>query len=104
MTIENMPAQQARAASGDDPRGWLVFDGPLPNDLARQEDSRAFADYDMHKPRGFERPAVDCERALLAHLGFTVPDDLVTVVRYRTRGVRCRTWPQLETAQEASTP
>jgi len=94
--------QLDRAAAGTDPRGWLVFHW-LPSDLQRLEDSRAFADYDMHKPRGFERPATDTERALLAHLGYQLPDELITVVRYRSRGCRNRRWPQLE-AQEVPAP
>jgi len=87
--------QMDRAAQGTDPRGWLVFHW-LPDDLQRAEDSTAVNDRDQMRPRGFERPATDTERTLLAHLGYQLPDELVTVVRYRTRGVRNRRWPQLE--------
>jgi hypothetical protein len=91
--------QHARAQQGTDPRGWLVF-AWLPTDLQNAEDSTAVADRDRMKPRGFERPATDTERVLLEHLGYTLPDELVTFVKYRTRGVRHRSWPQLE--QEAT--
>ena len=40
--------------------------------------------------------AVVFERALLQHLGHTIPAQLTTVVTFRTRGVRCRRCPALE--------
>ncbi len=76
-TVEGIGPQLERARLGTDPRGVLVFEY-LPDDLQRLEDQRAFADYDVHRPRGFERPAVDCERTLLAHLGYQLPDEFVT--------------------------
>jgi hypothetical protein len=97
-TNDTIGPQMQRASEGTDPRGWLVFHW-LPDDLQRLEDSCAVADRDAMRPRGFERPATDTERILLQHLGYQLPDNLVTVVRYRTRGVRNRRWPQLE--QEA---
>ena len=45
--------------------------------------------------RAFARPATPAERALLAHLGHTLPDELVTIVEHRSPGVRNRRWPQL---------
>ena len=86
-----------------DPRGWLVFNR-LPDDLQSAEDSTAAADHERHHPRydpwsppilHTERPATPTERALLTHLGYTVPAVLTTVVTYRSTGVRNRTWPQL---------
>jgi hypothetical protein len=100
MTIENMPAQLERAASGSDPRGWLAFSAPLPDDLARAEDSTAVADKDRRRllsPRGHQRPATDAERQLLEHLGHDLPDELVTKVSWPSQSCRRRTWPQLET-------
>jgi hypothetical protein len=99
-TNNTIGPQMQRASEGTDPRGILVFHW-LPDDLQRAEDSTAVTDRDAMRPRGFQRPATDTERALLAHLGYTLPDELVTVVRYRTRGVRHRRWPQLE-SQEAT--
>ena len=99
-TIANMPAQQARAAAGTDPRGWLVWDGPLPDHLQRAEDSTAVADRDkarLFMPRGHERPATAAEIALLSHLGYQTPDGLETVVSWPTRACRRRVWPALET-------
>jgi hypothetical protein len=93
--------QMQRASEGTDPRGILVFHW-LPGDLQALEDSRAIADRDVMRPRGFERPATETERILLTHLGFELPEQLTTVVRYRTRGVRHRSWPALE-AQEVTT-
>lgn len=88
--------QLDRAAAGTDPRGILVFSW-LPEGLQRSEDSTAVADRDRMRPRGFERPATDAERTLLQHLGFeNLPIELKTFVKYRTRGVRHRSWPLLE--------
>ena len=87
--------QMQRASEGTDPRGILVFHW-LPGDLQALEDSRAIADRDVMRPSGFERPATETERILLVHLGFELPEQLTTVVRYRTRGVRHRSWPALE--------
>jgi hypothetical protein len=96
--IDGVGPQLDQAAAGTDPRGWLVF-AYLPEDLQRADDSRAFADYDARRVRSFKRPATDTERVLLQHLGFELPDELVTVVRYRSRGCRNRRWPQLETQE-----
>lgn len=97
-TIPGMPAQQARAAAGKDPRGWLVWDGVLPDDLQRLEDSRAAADRDYRavKPRGHVRPATSTEVALLSHLGYQVPDGLETTVTWPSKAVRRRRWIALE--------
>ena len=99
---EGIGPQMKRAREGTDPRGVLVFHW-LPSDLQAAEDSTAVADRDVMRPRGFERPATDTERILLAHLGYELPAELKTVVKYRTRGVRHRSWPQLEN-QEVTTP
>ena len=99
MTIPNMPEQQARAAAGNDPRGWLVFDGPLPDALARQEDSTLVNDRDRARllsPRGHTRPASSAEIELLGHLGYQVPAGLETVVSWPSRACRRRRWPALE--------
>jgi hypothetical protein len=101
-TIPGVGPQMQRASEGTDPRGWLVFHWLL-DDLQAAEDSTAAADRDVMRPRGFERPATDAERILLLHLGFKLPAELKTVVHHRTRGVRHRSWPQLET-QEVTTP
>jgi hypothetical protein len=96
-TIDGVGPQLERAAAGTDPRGILVFEY-LPGDMQRAEDSTAFADYDYrtYKPRGFEREATPTECALLEHLGYELPDALITYVRYRSRSCRNRRWPQLE--------
>jgi hypothetical protein len=98
VTIPDVGPQLDRAAAGTDPRGILVFSW-LPTDLQSDEDSTQAADRERSNfhPRGFERPATDAEILLLEHLGYAVPDDLTTFVTYRTRGIWCRTWPQLET-------
>ena len=95
--IPGVGAQLLRAQQGIDPRGWLVFE-TLPDELARAEDSRNFADHDRRilKPRGFTRPATSTERALLSHLGYQLPDELLTVVTFKSRSVRHRAWPTLE--------
>lgn len=98
--IPGMPAQQQRASEGRDPRGWLTFDGPLPDDLARAEDSTQVTDKERRlirgQWRGFQRPVTDTERQLLEHLGHVLPDDLVTQVSWPTVGTHRRVWPQLE--------
>ena len=95
-------------------RGWLCFTA-LPDDLQRAEDATLAHDNrdlldPVHCPEWhwyrhnnrpcFDRPATDTEKTLLAHLGFTVPDDLKTHVDRITPSVRRRRWPVLEaTAQ-----
>ncbi|MCT1352232.1 hypothetical protein [Gordonia sp. p3-SID1431] len=86
----------------DDPRGVLAFDH-LPDDLQKAEDSTAVADRDTFPDRRrsgglwlrpyVERPATDTERLLLAHLGYVVPEQLIT--RIRNAGMRHRCWPQI---------
>lgn len=81
----------------DDPRGWLTFRG-LPDELQRQEDQTANADYERRHWRPSVhrvRPATDAERVLLQHLGFQLPAALQTTVYYPSGGVRRREWPQL---------
>ncbi len=89
-------------------RGWLVFDY-LPPDLQDAEDTRQAADHELMRQyaQGLTpafsriyrpRRTTPAERTLLAHLGFALPDKLVTLVSYRTNGIRCRRWPQLELA------
>jgi hypothetical protein len=56
----------------------------------------------LFKPRGHERPATDTERALLSHLGYTLPDDLVTHVSWPSQSCRRRVWPQLENQEVSS--
>lgn len=96
-----------------DRRGWLAFHG-LPNELQNAEDATQAADYQRRtspKTRWstesdpetrkavwyFTRPATATERALLDHLGYTVPIDLQTRVQFHTETLRQRRWPQLET-------
>ena len=91
--------QLARAAEGSDPRGILVFES-LPDDLQRAEDSTAAADFDRRRfGRTLQRPATAAERTLLQHLGFELPDELITHVSYKSLSVRNRRWPQLETQE-----
>ncbi|KUI13388.1 hypothetical protein AU192_24720 [Mycobacterium lehmannii] len=89
-------------------RGWLVF-AHLPKELQDAEDATQEADYRRSRLIGsvaapmmrgpWARPATDAERTLLAHLGFTLPERLVTWVSYPTATVRKRRWPQLETVE-----
>jgi hypothetical protein len=105
--VTDLPPRQPQP----DPRGWLTFIAPLPNDLQNAEDStqhhdfhgtgfqwrtefdeavQAWVDY-------FERPATETEKTLLTELGYTVPDELTTRVSFPSPLVRRRRWPQLET-------
>ena len=82
----------------DHRRGYLVFTS-LPDVEQRAEDSTAYADHEA-TDRGVPsatctRAATATEKALLAHLGHTVPNDLRTVVRWLSNGVRNRSWPML---------
>lgn len=89
MTLTGIPPQQP-----DDVRGWLTFTEPLPAPLQNAEDSTLENDFaSRHRHR--IRPATPTECALLSHLGYVVPDGLVTVVDYVTSTVRRRTWPAL---------
>ena len=100
-TIAGVGPQLDRAAAGDDPRGWLVFEY-LPDDLQRAEDSTAVNDRDrarLFKPRGHTRPATTTEIELLDHLGYDCPPDLETIVSWPSRACRRRRWPALETTE-----
>ena len=98
-TIPGVGPQLDRAAAGTDPLGILAFHW-LPTELQNAEDSTQAADREQflirRRGRGYERDATPTERLLLEHLGYTLPENLTTLVKYRTKGVRCRTWPQLE--------
>lgn len=84
-----------------DPRGWLALRF-LPESVQNAEDATHHNDF-VHRRRWRERirPATDTERLLLAHLGYVVPDELDTVVTFKSPGIWCRRWPVLE---EGSTP
>ena len=53
------------------------------------------------RPRGvwFTRHATATERELLQHLGFSLPDELFTLVTFDT-AIRNRRWPQLEETRQ----
>ena len=102
MTAPDMSG--AQQMEQPDVRGWLAING-LPPEYQRSEDSTTWADRERAANRwqrkGFQRPATDTERALLAWLGHgPLPDELVTHVRYYSKSCRNRTWPQIE-AKEA---
>ena len=76
-----------------DPRGWLTFENMLPEPYGPREDATAAWDSQLRSRR---RPATEAERDLLRdHLGFELPTDLYTEVRFITGTLRNRTWPQL---------
>jgi hypothetical protein len=78
-----------------DPRGWLCFTAPLPDpDMQRAEDGTQY--HDRSHGGTFTRPATNTERTLLTALGYTLPDNLSTCVRF-LGPLRQRRWPQLET-------
>jgi hypothetical protein len=84
----------------DDVRGWLVFD-QLPDELQRAEDATLGNDHERIVGEfgvSFARVATDTERELLDHLGYTVPDILLTRVTWLSNGLRNRRWPRLEGA------
>jgi hypothetical protein len=97
----------------EDPRGWLTFSEPLPDDLQRAEDSTQHHDFCGCHPDWtsefddtvgawvdfFTRPATDTEKTLLTELGYTIPEDLTTRVSFPSPLVRRRRWPQLETQE-----
>lgn len=84
-----------------DLRGWLTFSG-LPEEIQRQLDQTANFDWEhrhwLHRPR--TRPSTSAERLLLTWLGFRLPPNLETVVRYISGSVRRCEWPQLEQQRE----
>jgi hypothetical protein len=112
VTTPTLPPQQPQP----DPRGWLAFTEPLPDDLQRGEDSCQHHDfYGAHDGwrseqdpvtgvwvEFFERPDTDTERTLLAALGYTLPAELVTRVSFPSALVRRRRWLALETTTEGS--
>ena len=106
MTRDDIGDQHQAAKDGTDPRGWLVF-RDLPEDLQNAEDATRAADHERTAGRHplvlvswtQTRPATPAERALLAHLGHVLPDELTTNYRLITDGVVRRWWPQLETEE-----
>jgi len=89
----------------DDVRGWLCF-AALPAEIQRQEDQTQNFDYERRHWRPSvhrTRPATEAEKALLTYLGFTVPEDLETIVTYPSGGIRRREWPALAKQREAMT-
>lgn len=81
-----------------DVRGWLAMHEPLPPDLQRREDARQAADDAVAHWPGTQRLrlATPAERWLLAWLGFDLPSDLETEVRFVSGSVRRREWPALQ--------
>lgn len=77
----------------DDPRGILAFTGILPEPYQLAEDATLAWD-SQHRDR--TRLATPVERVLLEHLGYRLPDDLRTVVRFTTASIRSRSWPQID--------
>ena len=102
MTDMTGVTQHPRAMAGEDPRGILVFSF-LPPALDNAENSTAAADFDRRrlKPRGFTRDASAAEVELLQFLGYQVPAGLQTVVMFKSKALRHRSWPAL---QEVSNP
>jgi hypothetical protein len=87
----------------DDVRGWLTF-SELPAEIQRQMDATQNADYERRHWRPSVhrvRPATDAEKLLLTYLGFNVPSDLETVVKYPSGGIRRLEWPVLIDQLEA---
>lgn len=86
--IPNMPPLRT-----GDPRGILTFIEPLPEPYLSDEDATLAWDF-QHRDRS--RVATSTERALLEHLGYELPADLRTVVRFISSAVRNRSWPQID--------
>lgn len=86
----------------DDVRGWLVF-AALPAEAQRLEDQTQNFDHEQHRRPSVHRirPSTDVEKLLLGHLGFAVPNNLETVVKYPSGGIRRREWPALIRQREA---
>lgn len=87
----------------DDLRGWLTFRN-LPKDLQRQLDQTQHADWEARSWRSSvrrTRPATEAERFLLDFLGFNLPPNLETTVKYISGSVRRLEWPALADQLEA---
>lgn len=86
-----------------DVRGWITFSG-LPNELQRQLDQTQADDYQRRHWRpsvARVRPSTPAEKLLLAHLGFSVPTNLTTTVRYPSGGIRRLEFPALDAQRRA---
>lgn len=93
-----MTGTEIGAHRSNDPRGWLVFES-LPDALQAAEDSTQANDHHtmwLAETPIRTRPSTTAERQLLAHLGYTVTDDLLTRVEWLSNGVRNRRWLALE--------
>jgi hypothetical protein len=87
----------------DDVRGICTF-RYLPDELQRQWDQTQAADHERRHWRPSVpriRPATSAERVLLAHLGFTLPNELDVRVIYTSGGIRRLEFPALDKQLEA---
>lgn len=81
----------------DDLRGWLTFRN-VSKELQQQLDQTQHADWEARSWRPSvhrTRPATAAENFLLAYLGFNVPPNLDTTVKFISGGVRRLEWPAL---------
>lgn len=87
-------AERHRSGTYNEAAVWGIDD---PDELAaaRSRAQKVLAQAGLGWP-SFPRPATPTERALLAHLGYQLPDELFAVVTYYATGVRNRRFPQLE--------
>lgn len=87
-----------------DVRGILVFRN-LPDNLRRAEDATLETDSRYMRQTGrtrWSRPATPTERVLLEHLGYQLPERLITHIHYKTASIRNRRWPALESQKETA--
>ena len=77
------------------PHGLLAILHTNECPIRAREDGTQLLDHDLARGRRIVRPSTTTERVLLAHLGYTLPDELPTVVTPLTRSQRNRSWPTI---------
>jgi hypothetical protein len=102
-TLDNFDLSGVEHLGFDDLRGWITFRN-LPDELQRQLDQTQADDWERRSWRPSQyrtRPASVAEKILLTHLGFVVPSNLETRVRYVSAGIRLIEFPALTDQLEA---
>lgn len=77
------------------PHGLLALRHTNECTVRAREDGTVLLDHDLARGRRIVRPSTTTERTLLAHLGYTLPDELPTIVTPLTASQRNRSWPTI---------
>lgn len=90
-------AERHQCGTYNTPAVWGT-DDPAELVALQSRAQKALAKARLRYP-SFPRPATQTERALLDHLGYTLPAELFATITFTSSGIRNRRFPQLETEQ-----